>query len=258
MKRITAWLALVAGLFCVTGVQAADEGSPRVIRSYTDWVAPADQQAYEAGIKAYNQCLREHGFKYAWKALNHETGDVYTYSYVSDPLAWADFDAMRDSGKSCDASFRQNVNPHLKRETSGFMKPMPEMSHMPAGTDMGHAYVGVTLFKLKPGHDANESFMTTVKKITAAARKAKWPQPYQVMQVVDSGEDAPDYILAGPAKSWADYGTEPDPAFWKMVANVYGEAQAKSLRKTLGDAIDRASAHVDRYNEELTYRPSGK
>ncbi|AND69313.1 hypothetical protein ATSB10_18590 [Dyella thiooxydans] len=258
MKRITAWLALVAGLFCVLGVQAADDSSPRVIRGYTDWVAPAEQQAYESGIKAYNQCLGEHGFKYAWMALNHETGDVYTYSYVSDPLSWADFDAMRDSGKACDASFRQNVNPHLKRETSGFMKVMPEMSYMPPGSDMGQGYIDVVLFTLKPGHEANEGFMTAVKKVTAAAHKAKWPNAYQIMQTVDSGEDAPDYILVSPSKDWADFGAEPNPTFWKMVANVYGDAQAKSLRKALNDAIKHVSAHVDRHNAELTYRPSGK
>lgn len=258
MKRITAWLALVAGLFCVLGVQAADDSSPRVIRGYTDWVAPAEQQAYESGIKAYNQCLGEHGFKYAWMALNHETGDAYAYSYVTEPLTWADFDVMRESGKACDGTFRESVNPHLKRETSGFMKVVPEMSYMPKGSDMGQGYVDVVLFTIKPGHDADESFRDAVTQVTAAAVKAKWPGRYQVMHVIDSGDDAADYILVSPSKDWADFGAEPDPAFWKMVASVHGEVQAKSLRKALDDAIKHVSAHVDRYNGELTYRPAGK
>jgi hypothetical protein len=258
MKRITAWLVLVAGVFCVLGVQAADKVGPSVIRSYSDWVAPPDQQAYEAGIKTYNRCLAEHGFKYAWMALNHETGDVYTYSYVTNPLNWSDFDAMREGSKACDGTFRESVNPHLKHETSGFMKVVAEMSYMPDGAEMGRGYVDVVLFTIKPGHDMDESFTDTVKKITAAAVKAKWPGHYQVMRVVDSGDDAPDYILVSPSKDWADFGSEPDPGFWKMVANVYGEAQAKSLRKAMNDSLKHVSAHVDRYNAELTYMPSGK
>lgn len=258
MKRIIVWLAMVAGLSCVLASQAAEKDGRSVIRSYTDWVAPADQQAYEAGLKTYNRCLGEHGFKYAWMALNHETGDVYTYSYVTDPLTWADFDVMRESGRACDAVFRESVNPHLKHETSGFMKVLPEMSYMPDGADMGRGYVDVVLFTIKPGHEMDDSFKDTVKQITAAAVKAKWPGRYQVMRVIDSGDDAPDYILVSPSKDWADFGTEPDPAFWKMVADVRGEVQAKALRKALDDAIKHVSAHVDRYNAELTYRPSGK
>lgn len=258
MKRIIVWLALVAGLSCVLASQAAEKNGRSVIRSYTDWVAPADQQAYEAGLKTYNRCLGEHGFKYAWMALNHETGDVYTYSYVTDPLTWADFDVMRESGRACDAVFRESVNPHLKHETSGFMKVLPEMSYMPDGADMGRGYVDVVLFTIKPGHEMDDSFKDTVKQITAAAVKAKWPGRYQVMRVIDSGDDAPDYILVSPSKDWADFGTGADPAFWKMVADVRGEVQAKALRKALDDAIKHVSAHVDRYNAELTYRPSGK
>jgi len=257
MKRITAWLALAAGLSCILAAQAADKDSPRVIRDYTDSVVPADQQAYEAGIKAYNQCLAGHSFKYAWTAVNHETGDVYLYSYVTDPLAWKDFDAMRTAGKPCDATFRSSVNPHLKGETSSFMKVMPELSHMPKGMDLGRGYIEIVFFALKHGHEAHEAFEDAAKKLAAAADKSKWQSPYQLMQVVDGGEDAPDYVLVSPSKSWADFGMEPNPSFWKMVSNVYGEDQAKALRKTVNDAVRHTSSHVDSYNAGLSYKPSG-
>ncbi|WP_329742814.1 hypothetical protein [Dyella sp. A6] len=255
MKRITAWLAFFAGVFCVLGVQAADKDGPNIIRSYTDWVAPADQQAYESGIKAYNKCLGAHGFKYAWVALNRETGNVYAYSYVSDPLSWADFDAMREAGKACDTSFRQNVNPHLKGESSGFMKRETAMSHMPKGASLGEGYFSVVLFTLKPGHEMYKSFGDTVKKLAAAADKSNWPGRWQMMRVIASGSDAPDYVMVDPSKDWADFGTHINPTFWKMVSNVYGDAEAQALRKSLDASLKHVSSHVDHYNAGLTYRP---
>ena len=74
---------------CVTGAQAADEEKANIQRVFNDSVAPADQVAYETAVKSYNDCLAKHGFKYKWTALTHETGDVYTYSYVTEPVTWS-------------------------------------------------------------------------------------------------------------------------------------------------------------------------
>ena len=127
-------------------------------------MAPASQQAYLAGIKSYNKCLSEHGFKYAWTALTHETGDVYAYSYVSDPVSWADFDAMRTQGKACDATFQQQVNPHLKSESSAFIQEEAEMSHTtPKG--MSGDLMEITYFKLKHGYMHDKTFVDMAKKI---------------------------------------------------------------------------------------------
>ena len=35
-----------------------------IFRVYSDCVAPADQVAYETGVKAFNKCLGDHGYKY--------------------------------------------------------------------------------------------------------------------------------------------------------------------------------------------------
>ena len=57
MKRMTLWLVPAIALLCISSVQAAAKDKANVVRDYTDTVAPADQQAYEAGMKSYNQCL---------------------------------------------------------------------------------------------------------------------------------------------------------------------------------------------------------
>jgi hypothetical protein len=257
MKSMTVWLASAVALMCITGVQAADKDKANVIRDYTDTVAPADQQAYEAGVKSYSQCLGQHGFKYAWTAWVHETGDTYTYSYTSDPAAWASFDAMHAAGKACDQAFRANANPHLKSETSLFLVQMPELSHMAKA--MGTpALIEVTYFTLKPGREMSEAFTDAVKKITAAAEKSHWSFEYITAKVRGGDKGAPDFVLVVPSRSWADFGKEASPPLWTMVESAYGKAGATALRKSLNDTIRDVSSHVDSYSADLSYVPSSK
>ncbi|GLQ91108.1 hypothetical protein [Dyella acidisoli] len=258
MKPITPWLAFSFTLLCATGVQAADTTGPSVIRDYTDIVAPADQQAYETGVKNFNECLHQHGFKYTWKAWIHETGNTYAYSYVSDPLSWESFDAMSVAGKACDQALRTAVNPHLKSETSTFLEVMPELSHMPKGKAPTSAFIEVTYFKLKPGHEASEAFIAGAKKIAAAAEKSNWVVNYMIGAVREGDEGAPDFILVIPAKSWADIGKEPDPSVWKMIENVYGKEAGQAIRKSINDVLQNVSAHVDSYSADLTYTATDK
>lgn len=247
----------LAALLCVAGAQAADMNAANVSRDYTDSVAPAQQQAYEAGVKAYNQCLAQHGFKYAWTAWMHVTGDVYTYSYDSDPLTWSDFDAMHTAGMPCDPVWQSEVNPHLQGETSAFMVGMPEMSHLPGGANLGKGLLEVTYFTLKAGHAAHDAFVDAAKRVARAADKSNWPGDYLFAAVQDGGPGAPDFILVWSGTGWADLNQEVDPPLWKMVANVYGKKKAEEIRKSLNDAIKHTSSHVDAYSADLTYTPAG-
>ncbi len=256
MKRMTVWLIPAIALLSITGVQAAAMDKANMLRDYTDTVAPAEQQAYEAGMKSYNQCLSEHGFKFTWTSWAHETGDVYSYSYVSDPLTWASFDAMHEASKACDATFRTQVNPHLKGESSVFMQGDPELSNMPAGMHTPPAMIEVTYFKLKPGQ--RQVFTDAAKKIYAAATKSKWAGHSMLNEVVDGGEGAPDFLLVSPGSNWADIGKEMNPTLWKMVEGVYGKADADALHQAIRDSIQETSAHVDSYNAELSYKAAGK
>jgi hypothetical protein len=257
MKSKAAWPMLAIALSCLAGVHAAEADKANIMRVYSDTVAPADQQAYETGIKTYNQCLKDHGFKYGWAAWNHETGDTYTYSYSTGPYTWATFDAMHTAGKPCDASFRSAVNPHLKGESSSFLEIMDDMSHMPKGMQIDSPLIEVTFFKLKSGHEVNVAFTDAVKKITAAANKSDWPVHYTFSRIHGGDKGTPDFIVISPSKTWGELGKEADPPLWKMVENAYGEADAKALRKSLNDAIEDESSHVDSYNTDLAYVPAG-
>ncbi|WP_445146586.1 hypothetical protein [Dyella sp. Tek66A03] len=258
MKSTKFWLALAIALSGMSSVHAQDAGKANIIRVYTDVVAPADQQAYEAGTKAFNQCLAQHGFKFGWDAWAHETGDTYSYSYTSQPVTWETFDAMQAAGKACDQALRTNVNPHLKSETSAFVEVMPDMAHLAKGAGIAAPFMQVTYFKLKPGHEASETFTDVAKKIAAAANKANWPGHFVVGKVREGAEGSPDFIVLWPAKNWGEVGNETNPTLWKMMEGVYGKDDTAALRKSLNDVVQESSSHVDRYNADLTYKPASK
>ncbi|MBS0430813.1 MAG: hypothetical protein JSS21_00185, partial [Proteobacteria bacterium] len=224
MKILTACVCSALALPAVTSAYAADANKAVVTRDWSDTVAPADQQAYEDGVKAYNRCLHDNGVKYDEDAYVHETGDTYKYSYVIGPYTWADFDTLRTQSKPCDAVWRTQANPHLKGETSAFMVDQPEMSHMPADWVRGKLrppLIHVLYFTLNPGHAADEAFTSVLKKAAAAADKAKWPFYYRVLAVQGGDDGSPDYLIVIPHNLWKDYGADPNPTFWKMVANAY-------------------------------------
>lgn len=255
MKVLTACVVAAVAAGVVGSASAAASDKAVVWRDYTDTVAPAQQQAYEAGIKAYNECLGEHHVKFSEPTVTHETGNDYKYSTDVGPLTWADMDTLDAEAKPCDATWRSQGNPHLKGEISAFMVMHPDMTHLPAGwqAQTPPPILHVIDYTLKPGHAAEAAFTDALKKITAAAVKAKWPYYWATMQI-DGGDDgAPDYILVIRSRNWADVGTEPDPALWKMVASVYGQADTDAIRNSLDDSFAKASDHYDKYNADLSY-----
>ena len=253
LLRIT---PVTAALLFVTGSQAAEMSHSNVMRDFTDVVAPAQQQAYEDGVKTYNQCLRQHGFKYAWTAWQHETGDTYTYSYTTDPATWGDFDTMYAAGKACESVWMSAANPHLLSETSTFYTLDPGMSNMPQGMHPTDGLVEVVEFKIKEGQAAHDAFKDSARMIFTAVEKTHRPGSAMMLEVEDGGSGAPDFILVLPHKNWADLGNEIQPPLWTMMANVYGAKKAQEIRKTLGNVTEHTSSHIDRYDADLTYTPA--
>lgn len=255
MKILSACVVAALAAGAVGSAFAADSDKAVVWRDYTDTVAPAQQQGYEAGLKAYNQCLRDHHVKFSEPTVTHETGNNYMYSTDVGPLTWADMDALGEQAKACDATWRAQANPHLEGETSAFMAMKPDMTHLPADwrTQPPPPILHIIDYTLKPGHGASMAFTDAIKKITAAAVKTKWPYYWSTMQIEGGGDGAPDYVLVIRSKNWADVGMEPSPALWKMVANAYGQTDADAIRKALDDSFAKASDHYDKYNADLSY-----
>ncbi|HEU0276391.1 MAG TPA: hypothetical protein VFQ95_01010 [Rhodanobacteraceae bacterium] len=255
MKVQTVCIVAALAALGVTKAYAADANPASITRDYTDTVAPAQQAAYEAGEKAWNECLRQHGFKYDVIALQHATGNTYTYAYEIGPYSWADFDRMHATENACDATVSAQLNPHLRNETSTFFVDQPDMSYLPAGarTLPPPPLIDIVAYTLKPDHAAYETFTSAVKKITAASIKTRSLIYYSTMAVQAGGEGAPDYVVAIGRKNWSDYGTLVNSSLRKMLEGVYGKSATDALLKSFEESIAKASEHVDSYNADLSY-----
>ncbi|MGH8161778.1 MAG: hypothetical protein ACRESR_06475 [Gammaproteobacteria bacterium] len=252
MKTLTVCVMAALAVSGVASAYAGDANKNVVTRDYTDTVAPAQQAAYEAGVKSFIQCLRQHDFKYSVMAVTHQTGSTYMYSFELGPATWADFDAMRTSAGACGSVAESDMNPHLKSEISAFIVTKPGFSRMPK--DMtAYALVDVIHFTLKPGMAAQKAFTDAVKEIYAAEDKANWPVYSTTGRIEAGGPGAPDYELDVFYKNWASFGSEPNPPLWKMVASVYGQQKADGIRHALDGAIASTEEHVDRFDPGLSY-----
>lgn len=263
MKATVLLSTLALATMTVTCARAAEpQPQPSLVsREYTDVVAPADQAAYEAGIKAYHQCLRRHGFKYTWRAWTHETGDTHSYTYRTDALLWSAFDDMQASSKACDDTLHTYVNPRLKSESSAFIEPLPAMSHRPAGgagAASDEPIAEVNYFKLKNGHEPQETFVTVMQKVAAAAEKAHWNFYFAMSTLRDADANAPEFIMVVRSKNWGEVGRMPDTPMWSMVEKVYGKDEAQAMRKSLNEAFLYETARIDSYNAELSYQPDNQ
>lgn len=236
-------------------VQAADTNPASLSFDIEDTVAPAQQAAYEAGVKTYNQCLSQHGFKFAVPALAHVTGNTYVYSYVVILPNWAALDTNHTMSAVCDSAFELDVNPHLLSETADVSTVMPGFSHYPNDMPAITPLTEVISFTLKPGMAAYDAFTKGVKAIYAAEAKSNWPYYSELDAMNYAGPGAPDFQLIIPARSWAEIGTPESPSVWKMLANVYGQRKADEIHKSIDDAIASSEEHVDRYAPSLSYTP---
>ncbi|MBD8874057.1 hypothetical protein [Rhodanobacter sp. DHB23] len=256
MKTLTACAVAALAVSGIASVHAANAGKTLVTIDYTDIIAPAEMQAYVAGIKAYTRCLREHGVTFSEYAVSHETGrNTYEISFEREPMTWAQRDELGSESRPCKAVFNAQVDPHLESESGAVMTEEPELSHLPADAknQAPPQFLHVFNYTLKSGPAAHATFADAVKKIAAAAARTKWPYYWNVVAVEGGGEGAPDYQLAFGGKDWAGVAAEPEPSLWKIVANAYGQSEAGAIRKSLDNAIAKIFDHFDRYNAELSY-----
>jgi hypothetical protein len=255
MRIPAACAAAALAVSGISGAYATNVFKTLVTIDYTDTIAPAEMQAYVAGIKAYTRCLREHGVRFNEYAVDHETGrDTYKISYYREPMTWAQRQELGGESAPCKAIFNTQVNPHLESESGAVMVEQPKMSHLPAGA-MNHPpprFLHIFDYTLK-SRTANTAFSVALRKITAAAARTKWPYYWDAVAIEGGGEGAPDYQLAIGGSNWAEVGAGLSPALWKMVANAYGQTEADTIRKSLDDSIAGMSDHFDKYNAQLSY-----
>lgn len=253
--KALAWTLALLAASLMSSARAA-EADPTNFLMETDQVLPAQQQAYEAGVQKYNQCLSQNGFPLARNAWAHENGKLFAYTYMSGPAIWKNFDEILAAERACLSIKQSDVNPYLESENRRIWNLSPELSNL--SKDMATAVPPMMEFKyftLKSGIKPYTDFTDDLAKFTVAEKKSTWPGHYMMLSNTDNDDGEPDFIILRQYQSIADLGEKLDlfyPQYLAMLQHQLGKAKVAAMLKDINDAIADAYYDLDSYRAELS------
>lgn len=244
--------ALGAALAGSMGLAQAAGPAP-VTRVIVVEVPPAQDHDFNAGMQAYEKCLRDHGGTRTMYAYDSETGDLSRYVFLTPYSSWGGMDIHDPAGKACRDTFVTNVLPHASQAFSAVSQLNAKGSYLPGGDADPAPMLWVQAYRIKPGQGA--AFHAGVAKFAAAAAKIHWEVHFGGYDEQGSGQGAEDYVVVSPQKSWADAGTEASPSAKEMMEKVYGKAAAASLRQKFFATVADEWMDAWSYDKDLSYIP---
>ncbi len=253
MRRATLTCFAAALVLAALPAAADEPGMARdeiVVMTYVIQVRPDSVLQFEDAVKAHMAMHAEAGDPYGMTVYQEVLGDhMGTYVLRSFPRHWSDFDdEMEIPGDRKDVM--SNIVPLTEHAASHMSAFMPEISNWPE--DLHPRFVEVDAFRLDYG--AVDDFFYAVRKIDAAI-KEKSPDMHYAWDRILLGGGGPEFVLAFPHDSWADF-ARPDPPLEKILDEVYGETEAQMLWKMIGDGIEEEHDMVFVMRPDLSYMPS--
>jgi hypothetical protein len=197
LKRSLAGLSLV--LAASLGL-APMAGATSLSRVYVIVVPPAQDHAFNVGVKVWERCLRAHGNKQATYVYDSQTGDLSRYLFLNHHDTWASMDAFPGSAdKACQASFESQVLPHVAHAYSEIAELNDKDTYMPASDSGPDAILWVDGFRIKVGQAA--AFHDGLAKFAAAAAKTHWMGHFAGWDIDASGQGGGISSSCGPTRT---------------------------------------------------------
>jgi hypothetical protein len=249
-------LKYLAGLGVVLAAAlgvAQAAGPPAVTRVYVIEVPPAQDHAFNEGMKSWVKCLHDQGSKQGFVAYDSETGSLGRYLFLLGHDAWAGMDVHDPADKACGPTFQTEVLPHFTQGYSEIAELNSKDSYMPTGGDDPPPIQWVDVFRIKPGQ--TDAFHEAVGKFAAAAAKTHWMGHFAGYDIDGSGQGGEDFVLVWPNKNWADAGQEPKPSIKDLMESVYGKAAAHANRQKFLGAIAERWSDAWSFDKDLSYTP---
>lgn len=235
------------------GLAQAAAPATTITRVYVVKVPPAQDHAFNEGVKAWDKCLREHGTNRTTYVYDSETGDVTRYLFLSVFTSWGAMDTRDPAGEPCLAIFTTSVQPHASHAFSEVSVLNAKDSYMPGGDPDPWPIMWVDAYRIKPGK--GPAFNAALAQFAAAAAKSHWQGHFAGYDIEGGGKGAENFVLVWPNKSWADVGTDPSPSAKDMVTSVYGAAAAESSHQKFTDAIAEHWSDAWSYDKDLSLIP---
>lgn len=249
MHRLAS-LAMV--LAAALGLAQGASADP-ITRVYVVVIPPAQDQAFNQGIKDWEKCLHDHGAKQATMAYSASTGDLERYLFLENHSSWADMDNHDPANKACGATFLSEVLPHVGEAYSEVGVPQPKETYLPEGNSDPAPMIWVNAFRIKPGQ--SDAFSESLGKLAAAAAKTHWVGRFAGYEIEGAGHGGENFVLVWPNKNWADIGQDPSPSVKQMMDSVYGKKAAHANHDKFIGSIAEQWSDAWTYQKDLSYTP---
>jgi len=256
MSKFRMFLIVMTVFAIATPLVAQDEEMPPPMVAKNHFVTVNSGQAleFEAAYKGHLEFHANHNDSWYWHTWQVTNGqDFGQYIIRTGNHSWSDFDGRGDFEKQDFTHYLENVSGYVKKISSNMVVAVPSISIWPE--DYGQpTMVDVTVFHVNSEYD--QAFAHTIKKIHKAIVEKEIPFTYMWSYVASGGEGSgPTWVLVFAFKSWAEYGESFEPAFWKMVEEVYGDYETDLIRKLLGKSIAHQENFMAAFREDLSYNP---
>lgn len=250
--RACKWIVMIVAMIGTALPAVAQVDPPGLVaKSFTIDVKPSEVLAFETALREHLVAGVAHRDPWAWHTWQVIVGqDFGQYIIRSNGHRWQEFDARADLDRLARADLMATVARHTSSISSALDMFEPAISNWPADLERP-AYVAVTRFQLKVG--GTRDFLAAVEKVHRAVAEREPTRHYGWLTTV-SGSNGPTMMLAVPHADWSDF--EPArPPLWDIVGDVYGEAEAQSIRDAIERSVSSVSDFVLMLREDLSYEP---
>jgi hypothetical protein len=169
---------------------------------------------------------------------------------------WKDFDAAEKASQGVVEQIRADVYAYAESHLTSYWVYREHMSGHPSNAGQApSAFSSIITFFLKPGGEGQ--IEDAIKAGNAAAQKSHWQgKPVDWYSLVNGGYGGRPALAVG-HENWADF-QPPDPDFFKMLNEVYGQEDAAALGKKFNSGLRTVRSETWRYRPDLSYIPASQ
>lgn len=244
-------LPLAAGPLGVAA-QAPDEGTiAEIIRVKA---MPGHSFQLEEGMQRHLDVVRGLEAEWPYFVFQIVSGEHSGEYYVELPgHSWSDFDQQPEGAEQMQASFRENIAPHVESDVVGFWMFREDLSHMSSPMEGAPPpYADLAYYKVKLGHEAAfESLMTRVND--AAESAADFDEEWFAYQLVNGGE-IPMYVFGSGAEAFADFAM-PEMNIGQMLEEAVGEFESQAMYREFSGTVEWVKTEIIAFRQDLSYMP---
>ena len=206
---------------------------------------------YEAGRKKHMAWHKSQGDPWTWNVYEILTGpDTGAYIIASPNHQWADIDtwtAKYNAGDQVDAAASM-AGTQASSELS-YWTQLSAISRLPAADAVPTPLASLTIYSVKPGHDA--ALTAAIVKLNTALTAGKYPL-HSIWYRLSSGGATPAYAVVTPRANMASFGD----AVMAAIEKQLGKPGSDALVKEFFDNVTGVTTELLQRRADLSYAPN--